>query len=70
MKKKLVWKELSDDGLLKEPGECGPHYSKESINQWGGFDTKEEAIEKLKKMKNAYAWDVTGDYMLVTIYSP
>ena len=70
MDKKLVWKELTDDGLLKEPPECGPYYSTESVNGWGGFDTEEEAVEKLAQMKKHYGWDISGNYVLVTVYSP
>lgn len=70
MEKKLVWKEITNDGLLKEPEECGPHYSAESINGWGGFDSEEEAITKLEQMKKDHTWDINGNYVLVTIYSP
>lgn len=70
MKKKLYWKELTDDGLLKDPAELGPYYSKESISSWDGFDSEDEAVKKLAEMKEAYKFDVRGNYILVTIYSP
>lgn len=70
MEKKLVWKELTDDGLLKEPKECGPTYDIESLKDGSGFDSEEEAIIKLEQMKKDYNWNVSGNYVLVTIYSP
>ena len=70
MKKMLVWKVLSIDGLLIEPQDCGPYYDKESVNSNGGFDSEEEAIAKLERMNKAYPWCFGGDYVLVTMYSP
>ena len=68
MKKMLVWKELSIDGLLKEPEDFGPYYDKESVNSNGGFDSEEEAIARLEQMNKAYPC-FGGDYVLVTMYS-
>jgi hypothetical protein len=46
LKKTYEWKELSSDGLLKEPEPCGPHYSQSTVNPYsGGYDTKKEAEE-------------------------
>ncbi len=70
MEKKFVWKEITSDGLMKEPKECGPGYSTESINGWGGFDNEEDALAKLEQMKKNYKWEVSGDFVLVAIYSP
>jgi hypothetical protein len=71
MDKKLVWKELTSDGLLKEPADLRPYEeSAESINNFGGFDSEEQAIEKLEQMKNDYEWDISSNYVLVTIYTP
>lgn len=65
---KYYWKELTSDGLLKEPKEAGPYYDKVSLNGWGGFDTEEEAIERLVKMKVEHEYQFTDDYVLVKVY--
>lgn len=70
MNKKLVWKVLSDDGLLKEPKPCGAYYSESDINPYGGFDSEEEAVDKLAAMKEIYSWDMDSEYVLITVYIP
>lgn len=66
---KYYWKELTSDGLLKEPREVGPYYSQESLNAAGwGFDTEEEAVERLTYVKSIHQWDFSGDYVLVKVY--
>lgn len=48
LKTKYYWKELSDDGLLKEPPELGPYYDEVSLNHYGGgYDSEEEAYSDL-----------------------
>ena len=68
MELKYKWKELTGDGLMKEPEDVGPYYSKESLNGWWGFDTEEEAIKELERMKEAHKYSFNGDYVLVKIY--
>ena len=51
---KYYWKELTSDGLLKEPKEAGPYYSTTNLNGYGGFDTEEEAVERLTYVKSIY----------------
>lgn len=70
MKSKLLWKQLTDEGLLKEPEDCGPWDSRDSINGWNGFGTKEEAIAHLEEMKRVHKWGVHGDYVLVEVFIP
>lgn len=62
------WRELTPDGLLKTPEDVGPYYSTSSFNPWGGHDTKEQAVERLDELKRLSSWDVTGEYVLVTVY--
>ena len=63
---KYRWKELSDDGLLKEPKKQGPHYMKDDLNEWGGFDTEQKALNRLEEYKKEY--NIYGEYILVKIY--
>lgn len=69
IKKKYYWKEVTDDGLLKEPKELGPHYCTESLNGWGGFDAEEEAVERLFYISETYEFDVPANLTLITMYS-
>jgi hypothetical protein len=46
MSYKYFWKNLTSDGLLKEPEDVGYSYNKIPINGYsGGFDTEEQAID-------------------------
>lgn len=66
---KLYWKELTSDGLLKEPKDLGPYYSTDSINQYDGFDTEDEAIKRLNKMVEIHKWDIPPKLILIRVYS-
>lgn len=63
------WKELSSDGLLKDVPEEGPYYSRENLNGWVGFDSKEEAIKALEDWDKMYMSSLCGDIALVEIYN-
>lgn len=48
LKTKYYWKELSDDGLLKEPPEKGIYFSPERLNNFGdGYHSEEGACDDL-----------------------
>lgn len=69
MKKKYLWKEITDDGLVKEPESLGPYYSQDSWNGfYSGYDTVEEAEAKYKYMENTYSYQVPHNMVLVTVY--
>lgn len=70
MKVVYFWMEISDDGLLREPKPCGPYYSKEHINWYGGFDSREEAIAEYKSFKKRYKWSISDGLILVERYYP
>ena len=65
---RLYWKVLSDDGLLKDPEEQGPHYDRRSVNLWhigdykliDGFSFEEEAVHVLRKFVDEH--DCTFNY--------
>lgn len=69
MKYKLryKWKHLTEDGLLKEPV-WGPHYSLTYLNGCNGFDTKEEALEKLHHLLEVYKHEIPHSLILMECY--
>lgn len=44
------WKELTRDGLLKEPDTFGAYYEEESLNGYSGFSSKELAYASFLSM--------------------
>lgn len=71
MKIRYVWKEISEDGLVKEPKSVGPYYSQENLNGWeGGFDSKEEAIAALRDFVKRYKYDTPRSLILIEEYYP
>lgn len=66
---KYYWKELTSDGLLKEPKDLGPYYDTTTVNFYGhGFDSEEEAVFRLRMLKVAHEYELIGDYVLVKVY--
>ncbi len=52
---RFFWKEISEDGLLKEPPKKGPYYNEVCLNNYSGYETREEALEDwLKLAKQDY----------------
>jgi len=70
MEKRLYWKELTDDGLMKEPQDVGPAYSPDSFNGWAGYESEEGAVRHLECLKKKHNYAVNGNYVLVTVYVP
>jgi len=68
IKKTYHWKKITDDGLLKEPGDFGPYYDTESLNGYGGHDTEEEAIKQLEHTNKGYEYFLPCNLTLVTEY--
>lgn len=50
--KKYRWKELTKDGLLKEPDRIKFHDGTVSLNDYDGFKNKSDAYESLKKISD------------------
>jgi hypothetical protein len=65
---KYRWKRLSGDGLLKEPKDYGPHYAEERVNAWDGFDSKEEAIARVKELKDLFSYFDASELVLIEQY--
>ena len=70
IKKRYYWKELSNDGLLKEPAELGPHYDRVPINGYdGGYVSEEEAVQALVEFGDLlYEWSVPSELVLIPVY--
>jgi len=52
------WKELTQDGLLKDPEDCGPYYDPDNVNGWsGGYTSEKEAEEAFIKFTNKHPWN-------------
>lgn len=67
IKKRYEWRELTDDGLLRTPKEVGPHYGKDNVNYYHGFDSEEDAIMAYEEFRKRHEWDF-HELVLVTIY--
>lgn len=70
MIKRYEWKVLTSDGLLKEPEDLGPHYSTESVNFYGGFESEDEAEKYLAKKVKRHKYDVPSELILIATYQP
>ncbi len=69
-KRSYKWKELTSDGLLREPEKVEAHYDPESVNGYdGSFDTKEEALEQWKYLKKSDSWGVPSSLVLIEEYN-
>jgi len=67
--KKYAWKELSNDGLLKDVEDEGSYYSRESLNPYSGsFDTEKKAIDALELWVESYKFSIGSNLTLVTFY--
>lgn len=71
LEKRFYWKELSGDGLLKEPPRRGPYYNDISLNE--GFSSEEKALAGLDTYFNHKPYDGEDVYscvslVLITVY--
>jgi hypothetical protein len=69
MDKKYVWRELTDDGILKKPEAFGPYYERDETLRFGGWDTEEDAVAAYKKVYDCYKYQVNSEFVLVCIWS-
>jgi len=64
---KFKWKEISYDGLIRDPSKYGPEWDQETVNGWGGgYDTEDGAIAAMVEFKAKY--DLRYEYTLMKIY--
>lgn len=54
---KYQWKELTQEGLLKDPEDQGAYYESENVNGWdGSYDSEREAEEAFIRLKEKHPW--------------
>ena len=71
VQKRLYWKVVSEDGLLKEPRKYGPVYDEKTINNYQGFETEEQAVQALRDFVSENdLWYAGNELTLVAIYKP
>jgi hypothetical protein len=66
MKKFYIWKVLTGDGLLKDHGNVGPHWSTENLD--GYYETEEHAVKAYSEFKEAHEYSVENEMVLITVY--
>lgn len=70
MEKSFYWKDLTGDGLMKEPPPFGPHYDESKLNNWGqGYASEAEAITDYEYMKKIHGFSVPSSLVLISEYS-
>ncbi len=63
---KYVWKELTPDGLLKDPEDCGAYYDSENVNGYGGgYNSEQEAYEAFIAFKTKHEYGTASSLVLV-----
>lgn len=69
-KKRYYWRELTDDGLVKDIDPIGPHYDLEYINTYSGYyESEEDAVEGLLAFKKKFEYSLSGyNLILITEY--
>jgi hypothetical protein len=68
MKIRYQWRRLTDEGLLVEPSDVFVNYCEESVNGWDGFDTKEEAVDRVDYLRSVAKWAVPSKLVLIEQY--
>jgi len=54
---KYKWKELTQDGLLKDPEDQGAYYESENVNGWNnGYASEKEAEEAFIEFTKKHPW--------------
>ena len=67
MIKRYVWKELSEDGLLKEPRPKYENGCEVDLNGYRGvFETEREALNAFETF--FYDYPCQGNFVLITLY--
>ena len=71
MNYRYLWKELSQDGLLREPNEVGEYYNNEPVNGYSnGFKTEQAAIDYLISINIRHDWSCPRALTLIKVFSP
>ena len=67
MKTRFEWRELTEDGLLKRPKECGPYYDIDQLKN--DYATEEEAIDDYREFLNRNPFYAPYEMVLLKLYS-
>lgn len=62
----LEWRELTEDGLLKEPKEQGPYYDRDSLKN--GYATEKEAVEDWEEFTKRHPFGTPREMVLLRFY--
>ena len=65
---KYYWKEISSDGLVKNPEPIGPYYSETILDEYG-YDSKEDALKDFKRYCNAQEYFYNNSFFLFEEYT-
>lgn len=69
IKKYYVWKELTYDGLLKEPRPVGPHYNESTLNDgYSDYESEEDAYKGFEEFFKENGYLSYDALVLVTTY--
>lgn len=60
------WRELTEDGLLKEPKECGPYYDRDSLKN--DYATEEAAVDDYRGFAKRNRFSVPHEMVLLKFY--
>jgi hypothetical protein len=66
---KYEWRVLSHNGILEQPRPSGPAYDESTLNEYGGFASRVEAIARLEEWvtneRNKFGSD---DFVLIEVF--
>lgn len=68
MRIRYEWRKLSEDGLLKEPRDVGPHYDTFNVNCFGGFESEGSALARLEELFSTDKYNC-DDLVLIKIFT-
>lgn len=68
IKKTYRWKEVTEDGLLKEPKEFSKSYNTDCLNNVDGYDTEEQAYKKLEYVYKFFQHTIPPSLTLVPMF--
>lgn len=66
LKKTYVWYQVDNDGSLITPPPQGPFYSQDHLTDTFGFETEDEAVNRLREWCEQY--NIHDEFVLVPKY--
>jgi len=68
MEKRYEWRELTDNGLLIAPKDCGPYYDRDESLRIGSWDTEEEAVAAYSDFLKRHEFGANHELVMVCIW--